>query len=95
MVAYFLVGPGVAIDSAITLTWLQTSVKKNILGRVGSLTTITALALDPVSQALTGWGSDWSITGVFVISGAGISGGFLLLYMLNPELKTIQLPKEV
>ena len=95
MVAYFLVGPAVALDTSITSTWQQSAISNRLTGRVGSLAAIAALALDPLSQALTGWGSDWSVAGVFYASGWGLLGGFLLLYGYFEELRNIRLPEPV
>lgn len=87
MLLYFIVGPAVAIDSTLTTTWQQSAVPKKLLGRIGSLSAITALALDPLSQALTGALSDWSIEGTFLITGVGITSSFLILYALSPTLR--------
>ena len=93
MGAYFFVGPAVALDTSITSTWQQSATPSHLTGRVGSLSAIAALALDPLSQALTGWGSDWSVAGVFYVSGWGLLAGFLVLYVVFEELRNIRLPK--
>lgn len=87
MLLYFVVGPAVAMDITLTTTWQQEAVPKHLLGRIGSLSAITALALDPLSQALTGILTDWSIEGTFVLTGVGITTSFLILYALSPTLR--------
>lgn len=92
MVLYFIVGPAVAIDLTLTTTWQQTAVPKKLLGRVGSLSAIASLALDPLSQALTGWATDWSIEGTFVVAGVGIFVCFLVLYLNSATVRSIEIP---
>jgi MFS family permease len=82
-----LLGLGNGYITIIVLTWIQTRTPKEMLGRMMSMLMLTNTGLSPISQAISGAVSKWSITVLFASAGA-----LLLLVPLltanQPELKT-------
>ncbi len=70
-------------EGVITATWLQSTTDAAFQGRVASLLAFSFLALDPVSQALTGALSAHG-PGVAFLSGAALVGVVGLLVSLTP-----------
>jgi MFS family permease len=67
---FFLVGIGNGVVAIALITFLQQSTPKEMLGRVMSLVTLAGVGLAPISQALTGVLTKFSLSYMFV--GAGI-----------------------
>lgn len=73
-------------SGTINATWMQLSTKKTMLGRVGAITMVAALAFDPFSQGITGAVSEWSVDGLFIISGAFLVVATVIVVMFNKVL---------
>jgi MFS family permease len=67
-----LLGLGNGYITIILFTWIQTRVPKTMLGRIMSLVTLSSIGLLPISQALSGAVSTWSLTWLFVCAGCSI-----------------------
>jgi MFS family permease len=82
-----LVGVGNGYISLTLFTWMQLRTPRELLGRMMSMMMLSNSGLVPVSQAISGAVSRWSLTGLF--AGAGIL--ILLVTLLtgsHPALKT-------
>ncbi len=66
----FLLGLGNGYVAIILFTWMQTRTPKAMLGRVMSILIFANTGLAPVSQALAGAFSKWSLDAMFVTAGA-------------------------
>ena len=80
-------GIGNGYISIMMFTQVQTRTPREMLGRMMSMIMLSNVGLAPLSQAVAGAVSKWSLTGLF--TGAGL----LLLVLacwaaLQPELKT-------
>ena len=82
----FILGLGNGYISIILFTWMQLRTPKAMLGRMMSMIMLSNTGLVPISQAISGAVSRWSLTLVF--AGAGL---LILLVALwaapQPELK--------
>jgi len=65
-----LMGLGAGFINVLFLAWLQARVDRAIRGRVMSIMTFGTIGLGPVSLVAAGILAQWSITGMFVVSGA-------------------------
>jgi MFS family permease len=65
-----LLGLGNGYISILLFTWLQKRTPKEMLGRIMSLVMLSNIGLVPVSQAISGAASKWSLTFLFVAAGA-------------------------
>ncbi len=65
-----ILGLGNGYFAIILITWMQTRVPKAMLGRIMSLVMLTSSGLAPISQAISGIVSKWSLTLVFALPGA-------------------------
>ncbi|MDZ8086367.1 MAG: MFS transporter [Nostoc sp. DedQUE12b] len=85
-----LMGIGGGTVTVLGITWLQQNTAANMQGRIMGLTMFAAVALDPLSQAISGALLEVSLTGLFV--GAGT---IMLLTALvssisqTPEVKSV------
>jgi MFS family permease len=80
-------GLGNGYITIIVLTWFQSRTPRDMIGRMMSLLMLTSTGVIPISQAIAGVVSKWSILGLFVSAGALI---LLVPLMIagRPELKT-------
>ncbi|NJL55435.1 MFS transporter [bacterium] len=62
-------GIGSGIVSIIAIVWLQQQTKQHMRGRIISLVMFVSIALDPFSQAISGFLSNISLTLLFLASG--------------------------
>jgi len=81
-----LLGLGNGYIAIILFTWMQIRTPKAMLGRMMSMMMLSNTGLVPISQALSGAISRWSLTGLFAVAGA------LMLVVVfftapRPELK--------
>ena len=81
-----LLGLGNGYAAVLSITWIQTRIPKEMLGRMMSLLMLASTGLFPISQALAGALSKWHLTLVFALPGV------LVLLMtvwitFQPELK--------
>jgi hypothetical protein len=68
-------------------TWMQTRTPREMLGRMMSMLMLAGTGLVPISQAVSGALSKWSLTGLF--AGAGVSILLVTCWSaIQPELKT-------
>jgi MFS family permease len=65
-----LLGVGNGYITIILFTWIQTQTPKSMLGRIMSLVTFSSVGLVPVSQAISGVVSTWSLTLLFISAGS-------------------------
>jgi MFS family permease len=65
-----LMGLAVGFVSVQFSAWLQTRVRRELLGRVMSVLMFCAVGLVPVSYAISGVAARWSLRGLFVGAGA-------------------------
>lgn len=82
-----LLGIGNGYISITLFTWMQTRTPREMLGRMMSMLMLASSGLVPISQAVSGALSKWSLTSLFVGGGAAI---LLVTFWaaLQPELKT-------
>jgi MFS family permease len=69
-----LMGIGSGIIGVLGLTWLQQQTAKPMQGRMMSLVMFAAVALDPLSQAISGMLLEVNLTGLFVLAGMTMFG---------------------
>ena len=82
-----LLGVGNGYISITLFTWIQTRTPKDMLGRMMSILMLSNTGLVPISQAISGVVSKWSLTFLFV--GAGVLTLLVVLWAApQPELKT-------
>ena len=68
------------------MTWIQTRAPKEMLRRMMALLMFSGTGLTPISQAISGVLSNWSLTMLFAIPGALIL--LLTIWMaFHPDLK--------
>lgn len=83
------------VAGTITNTWVQLHTRTAMFGRVSAVTMIVALAFDPFSQGLSGFIAEWSLEGLFVISGVFIIISTLIVALTNRVfLSNDELPLE-
>lgn len=83
-----LIGFGNGYIAILMITWMQIRIPQEMLGRMMALMLVSSSGLVPVSQALSGLVSKWSLTGMFAIPGALVLCLSPLLF-LSPELKEL------
>jgi MFS family permease len=83
----FLLGLGNGYVAIILMTNIQTRTPKEMLGRMMALLMLSGTGLAPISQAISGVLSRWSLTGVFAIP-AGLVLLVTIWVAFNPELKS-------
>jgi MFS family permease len=82
-----LLGLGNGYIAIILFTWIQLRTPKAMLGRMMSIMMLSNTGLVPISQAISGAVSKWSLTMLFV--GAGVLVLLVTLVTVpQPELKT-------
>ncbi len=64
-----LLGLGNGYCAIFFITWMQTRVPKEMLGRVMALVMLSNTGLAPISQAIAGFISKWDLTLMFALSG--------------------------
>ena len=77
----------VLFDSTITSTWIQTSINKQILGRISSFVIFATIAVDPIGQALAGFVAAYSIEATFWLAGISIVLITMLNFIINPTMR--------
>ncbi len=82
-----ILGAGNGYIAILMFTWMQTRTPKDMLGRMMSMVMLSSTGLVPISQAISGAVSKWSLNALF------ISAGVLILLVtlwaaLQPGLKT-------
>jgi MFS family permease len=82
-----MLGLGNGYIAITLLTWMQLRTPKAMLGRMMSMFMLSSTGLVPISQAISGAVSKWSLTMLFAGAGALILLTTLLT-ALRPELKT-------
>jgi MFS family permease len=86
-VLMLLLGLGNGYIAIILFTWIQLRTPKAMLGRMMSILMLSNTGLVPISQAISGAVSKWSLTMLFV--GAGALVLLVTLWTIpQPELKT-------
>jgi MFS family permease len=82
-----ILGMGNGYIAILMFTWMQTRTPKAMLGRMMSMVMLSSTGLVPISQAISGAVSKWSLTALFASAGA-----LILLVTLwaapQPGLKT-------
>jgi len=81
-------GIGNGYIGLILFTWIQQRTPKDMLGRMMSLVMLSNIGLTPLSQAVTGAISKWTLTGLFVASGSLIVC-LALWIAAQPALRTL------
>ncbi len=82
-----LLGIGNGYIAITIFTWMQTRTPREMLGRMMSMIMLASTGLVPISQALSGGLSKWSLTSLFVGGGAAILAVTFWAAM-QPDLKT-------
>jgi len=76
-------------NNIVLISWFQQRVEHEFMGRVMSVLMFGWVGLMPVSYPLAGALAEWSIRGMFVISGlAGV--GIAMLCAIRPALRRVQ-----
>jgi MFS family permease len=87
-VLMLLLGVGNGYIGLLMFTWFQAHTPKEMLGRLMSMLMLSSTGLVPISQALAGMVSRWSLTGLFVV--AGLLGIMLALWAsIQPGMKIL------
>jgi hypothetical protein len=73
----------------LLLSWFQGRVEKEFMGRVMSVLMFGWVGLMPVSYPIAGALAEWSIAGMFMISGLGALAA-TLASMASRELRQLQ-----
>jgi len=82
-----MLGVGNGYISITLFTWMQTRTPKAMLGRMMSMMMLSNTGLVPISQAISGAVSKWSLTMLF--AGAGVLVLLVtILTAIQPELIT-------
>ena len=77
---------GIGFIVILLMIWMQTRTPQQMLGRIMALLMFSSTGLAPVSQAVSGVLSKWSLTMLFAIPGALIL--LLTIWMaFHPDLK--------
>ena len=77
--ALFVIAGAAAFVEIQLITWIQQRVDSGVRGRVMSVVTFCAVALSPLSYAVSGMVISWSLSGLFLISGTLVLTVTLLL----------------
>jgi hypothetical protein len=64
-----ILGMGNGYIAILMFTWMQTRTPKDMLGRMMSMVMLSSTGLVPISQAISGAVSKWSLTALFVSAG--------------------------
>jgi hypothetical protein len=64
-----VLGLGNGYIAILMFTWMQTRTPKDMLGRMMSIVMLSSTGLVPISQAISGAVSKWSLTALFVSAG--------------------------
>jgi MFS family permease len=64
-----ILGIGNGYVAILLFTWMQTRAPKEMLGRIMSMVMLSSTGLVPISQAISGIVSKWSLTFLFVCAG--------------------------
>src|SRR5436190_18393068 len=81
-------GIGNGYIAILLITWIQQSTPKETLGRMMSILMLSNIGLSPISQAVAGAVSKWTLTGLFVVDGSLIV--LLAIWMATqPALRTL------
>jgi MFS family permease len=86
-----LMGVGVGVGAVFAVAWLQSHTADLMQGRVSSLLMFSAMALDPLSNGVSGFVSEWSVTALFVGAGVlliGLAGALLF----QPTIHQVSIP---
>jgi hypothetical protein len=65
-----VVGIGNGYIGLVIFTWIQLRTPKEMLGRIMSMLMLASMGLVPLSQAISGAVSKWSLTSLFALAGA-------------------------
>ncbi len=65
-----ILGMGNGYIAILMFTWMQTRTPKAMLGRMMSMVMLSSTGLVPISQAISGAVSKWSLTALFAAAGA-------------------------
>lgn len=82
----FLLGLGNGYIAIIMITWIQTRVPKEMLGRMMSMLMLSGTGLAPISQAAAGALSKVDLTLLFVVPGV-LMVLVTVVMVINPEFK--------
>jgi MFS family permease len=81
-----LLGLGNGFFAVLLITWMQTRIPKEMLGRMMALLMFSSIGLAPISQAISGVLSKWNLTMLFAIPGTLVL--LLTSWMaFHPDLK--------
>jgi MFS family permease len=83
-----LLGIGNGYIGLIIFSWIQQRTPKEMLGRMMSMMSLASMGLVPISMALAGAITKWSLTGLFAVAGSLILLTALWTF-LQPELKAL------
>jgi hypothetical protein len=76
-------------NNVVLITWVQQRVEQAFMGRVMSVLMFGWVGLMPVSYPLAGALANWSIEGMFLVSGA-VAIVICALSAIGPELRRVQ-----
>ena len=83
-----LLGLGNGYLAIIVLTWIQSRVSRNMLGRMMSLITFSSLGLVSISQGISGAVSRWDLDSLFLIAG-GLVLAVTVWTAVHPSLRVL------
>jgi MFS family permease len=87
-VLMLLLGVGNGYIGLLMFTWIQGRTPRDMLGRMMSMLMLSSTGLVPISQAIAGMVSRWSLTGLFSL--AGLLGIALACWAsVQPAMKTL------
>jgi MFS family permease len=83
-----LLGVGNGYIGLLMFTWIQGRTPKEMLGRMMSMLMLASTGLVPISQAIAGFVSRWSLTGLFFLAGLLVIG-LAFWSSLQPAMKLL------
>ena len=88
-IALATAGIGGGYNNVLLISWFQQRVEPGLMGRVMSVLMFGWVGLMPVSYPLAGALAEWSITGMFLISGV-TAVAITSICALSPHLRSVQ-----
>jgi MFS family permease len=88
-VLFALIGASSGFSNLLLITWLQRRISPEMMGRVMSILMLSSMGLMPISSALGGFIAEYSLTLLFVLSGA-LLVVTVVLSLLNKQVRTMR-----
>ena len=83
-------GVGIGYGNLLGLTWIQSRIAPELMGRVMSLMMMGSMGLVPVSMLIAGVTVEVSLDGTFVVAGLGMAA-MSVISLLSPAVRNLGL----